>query len=194
MPSFQKLRSQLTAFHGLLVLVSGLLWIALWLFNKQVMSFSEVTGGINLIYLPAGFRLLIVLIFGFWGALGVFIADPILFSVEFGSGSWIDILTTAAVSGFVPWIAVRLFFRAAKLKYSILELRPVHLPLLALALSAITPLAFNVQFVLSGKHAFHEFLRNYTAMAAGDFLGCLIVIVFVKFAIGSARYLFDQRP
>lgn len=188
-----KLRNELTAFHGLLVLVSGLLWIILWLFNQQVMAFTHVTGGINLIYLPAGFRLLIVLVFGFWGALGIFIADPILYHIEFGSAGLGDMIMTAAISGFVPWVVVRLFFRLSRLKYSLLELRPLHLPMLALAVSAFTPLAFNILFALTGRHDAGEFLRNYTAMATGDFLGCLIVIAFVKLAVSSARYLFESQ-
>lgn len=191
MVKISRLRSELTAFHGVLTIASGLLWVALWLFNKEITSFSHVTGGINLIYLPAGFRLLIVLTFGFWGALGIFIADPILFLLEFGSGNPLEVLAAAAISGFVPWLAVLLFVRVARIQYSLVELKPLHLPLLALAVSAVTPLFFNIEFAIAGMHGAGEFLRNYSAMATGDFLGCLIVIAFVRLAVGTARYLFE---
>ena len=67
------------------------------------------------------------------------------------------------------------------------QLRPVHLPLLALAVSLTTPLAFNLQFLLLGLEPRHAFLANTFAMSFGDFLGCLIALATARLVIAVAR-------
>lgn len=170
-----------------LVILSGVMWDVLWLLNKQLTGSAEVTTGISLVFLPAGFRLLIILLFGGWGALGIFLFEPLLYFREFGTGSPLQVMVTAAISAFSPWIVTLLFCRAAGIRRSLEGLRPLHLPLLALALSLVTPLLFNVLFVVTGLHPAADFLRDFTAMAAGDFLGCVIVIGAIKLIALAAR-------
>ena len=68
-----------------------------------------------------------------------------------------------------------------------LELKPIHLPVLALAVSLTTPLAFNIQFLLAGREPPELFFSNFSAMAFGDFVGCLLVIGFVRLLIVAYR-------
>ena len=141
-----------------------------------------MTTGIELVYLPAGFRLLIILLFGFWGALGIFLTNPILFLSIFVSASVTEVIINASVAAFVPYLLVRACSRYFGISSSLMELKPIHLPILALAASIATPLAFNFQFLLAGREPSGLFLTNFTAMAFGDFAGCFLVI-------GSARLL-----
>lgn len=57
-------RLRVTALDLLLVGVSALLWAGCWFLNKALLADTLVTTGINLVYLPAGIRLLLVLFFG----------------------------------------------------------------------------------------------------------------------------------
>lgn len=171
-----------------MVVISGLLWVSVWILNKHMMSITHVTPGISLIFFPAGFRLLILLLFGGWGALGIFLFEPLLFLDEFGSGTALQMFATSAISGFSPWLVILVFCRLAHVRTSLAGLRPVHLPFLALAVSLVTPLLFNLLFVLMGMHPASEFMRNYLAMATGDFLGCVIVIGLIKL-LASLRTL-----
>lgn len=173
----------------LLVLTSAALWIASGAANTYLMSFSGFAQGIDLIYLPAGFRLLIVLLFGVWGALGIFLANPFLYQAEFGSGSAIQVIVNSLICGFAPFFTVKAFCRAADIEASLLQLKPIHLPLLALAVSVVTPVLLNVNFVVAGLKPMNAFMVNVAAMAAGDFLGCLLLIVLVRLVIAAARTL-----
>jgi len=168
--------------YAAMVLGSGAMWVAIWLLNKYMMSFSSITPGIDLVYLPAGFRLLIILVFGVWGALGIFLFEPLLFFKEFANGTALQILATSTISAFSPLLVVSAFCRIAGIKRSMAGLKPFHLPILAFALSAITPFLFNVLFVVTGVNPASQFMRNYTAMATGDFLGCVLVIGLIKLA------------
>ena len=96
------LREQITPFVVGLTVMSGLLWVGLWHINREVAGFAQYTAGINLIYLPAGFRLLIILIFGFWGALGIFLFSPITFLSAFAAASVSEILVSAVIGDQPP--------------------------------------------------------------------------------------------
>lgn len=173
-----------------LVVISGLLWCTVWLGNEALMADMNVAPGIDLIFLPAGFRLLIILVFGVWGALGITLADPLMFLRVFGAGSASDILTNALISGFAPYLTVKAFCRLAGIGSSLLQLKPLHLPLLALSVSIVTPVLFNLHFLLRGRETLDAFPQNLAAMVMGDFLGCFLVIGLVRIGIAASRALF----
>lgn len=176
-----------------LVVTSGLLWCVSWVANMYVMEATHVAPGIDLVFLPAGFRLLIVIVFGVWGALGIALADPLMFVLEFHSGDLREVILSAVVSGFAPFLAVKAFFRVAGIERSLTQLKPIHLPLLALTVSVVTPFLFNVLFVIMGRQTAAAFLPNFTAMMTGDFLGCLIVSVLARAGLAAGRAAF-HRP
>ena len=179
--------------HAALVATSALIWSGVWLANKYLMASTNVAPGIDLVFLPAGFRLLLVVVFGIWGALGIFLADPFLFLVEFQNGSPFNVLVNALISGFAPYLTVLAFCRLAGIQGSLAQFRPVHLPLLALAVSVVTPLCFNLHFLLIGRTPPSAFLHNFTAMMTGDFLGCLLVSVLARLGLAVGRAAF-RRP
>ncbi|PZF78747.1 hypothetical protein DK847_02785 [Aestuariivirga litoralis] len=170
------------------------MWCAVWIANKYLMAGTHVAPGIDLVFVPAGFRLLIVIVFGVWGALGIFLADPLMFMVEFGHGSAREVLINAFISGFAPYFTVKAFCRVAGIKGSLTQLRPIHLPLLALAVSVVTPLLFNLHFLAEGRTQPQQFLHNYTAMMTGDFLGCLLVSIIARVGLAIGRAAFPRAP
>jgi hypothetical protein len=169
------------------IFVSGIVWLGVSLLNTNLMSSTAVATGIELVFLPAGFRLLIILLFGFWGALGIFVTQPIFFLSIFGSASVTEIIINASIAAFVPYLVVRACSKSFGISSSLLGLRPIHLPILALAVSLTTPAFFNFQFLHAGREPPESFFSNFTAMAFGDFVGCLLVIGFVRLLIAAYR-------
>ena len=176
-----------------LVVTSALIWSTVWLANRYLMADTNVAPGIDLVFVPAGFRLLLVIVFGFWGALGIFFADPFLFLVEFQRHSPEEVLVTALISAFAPYLTVRAFCRIARIDGSLAQFRPFHLPLLALAVSIVTPMLFNLHFLLIGRTPPSLFLKNFTAMMTGDFLGCLLVAVLARLGLALGRAVLQLR-
>lgn len=177
------------ALGALLTLASAALWIVSGFANTYLLSFGSFAAGIDLVYLPAGVRLLIVLLFGIWGALGIALANPVLYLTHFESGSTLEIIVNSLICGFAPFLTVKVFCRTASIQASLMELRPIHLPLLALAVSIVTPLLLNLYFVVTGLKQWGDLTVNMTAMIAGDFLGCLLVIALVRLGIAAFRTL-----
>ena len=90
--------------------------------NSVLMSSTTVATGIELVYLPAGFRLLIILLFGFPGALGIFVTNPIFFLSIFGSASVTEIIINAGIAAFVPYLVVRAFSKSFGISTSLCSL------------------------------------------------------------------------
>lgn len=176
----------------LLAGISAVLWMTFWFLNKALVSDALVTTGISLIYIPAGIRLLLIMVFGVWGAVGIVLADPILFVNEFGRGPPFEMMVNAAISGFGPLIAVKAAGRLFGISPDLDGLGPWHLPLLSLAVSLFVPLLFNIQFILNSRYPVGEFARNYTAMATGDFLGCFLVLAAARAIIWAVRAVTAQ--
>jgi hypothetical protein len=173
--------------NAALVVTSAVIWCAVWLANKYLMADTHVAPGIDLVFLPAGFRLLLVIVFGIWGALGICLADPLMFMLEFQQGNLREVVINALISGFAPLLTVRAFFFLAGIRGSLAGLRPIHIPLLALAVSVVTPLLFNLHFLANGREQPAEFLHNYTAMLTGDFIGCLLVAMLARAGLAAKR-------
>jgi len=178
-----------TALDLMLVAVSGFLWAGFWLLNKALLADTLVTTGINLVFVPAGVRLLLVMLFGLRGALGIFAVDPVLFFHEYGPGSSVEVIGTSFISAFAPYFAVLGFRRAANISPGLSGLKPWHLPMLALLVSLVTPLLFNLHFLLYHRHAADDFGRNFAAMATGDFLGCFAVLALARITLAMGRTL-----
>ena len=164
------------------------LWVSFGFLNDSL-TFAHYAPGVDLIYLPAGVRLAIILMFGVWGALGIVLSNPVLFLKEFNAGAAEDILINSVIAGFVPLLAVMGCRWLLGIDRSLMKLKAQDLPALALAVSVATPIAFNLHFLVHGLKPFKELWPSLTGMMLGDFLGCLIVLGTVKAVLWATRRL-----
>ncbi|WP_421693785.1 hypothetical protein [Aestuariivirga sp.] len=174
---------QAAQFNSTLVAVSGVSWVAFWFLNAWLFAATHFAPGISLIYVPAGIRLIILLLFGVWGAIGIALTDPILFWTEFDQQPVLEVAVNAVISGFVPLAGIRILQRASGMDTDLKRLKPLHLPALALTVSILAPLALTAQFFVCGLRPASDLLSGFFAMTLGDFLGCLLALLLAKIAI-----------
>ena len=171
------------------VLTGALIWLAVGILFEQL-TFLEHTDRIHMLYMPAGIRLAIVLIFGVWGALGIALATPLLLLMEYGGYSPALLILHALISGFVALLTVRAVQYLAGIDRNLGNLKPLHLPYLAFAVSATISLAYTIKFHLTGEVHDHEFLPCLAGMMLGEFTGCMAVLITLRFScwlIGGRR-------
>ena len=178
---FAKLEEMLVA--GMLVAVSAVLWLALGRLNGLLSPLTEFSPGIDLVYLPAGFRLGIVVAFRFWGAVGIALANPFVFTAELGEHALPEIVINSLICGFVPLLSAMGASRLLGIEPQLGNLLPIDLPILAFAVSVATPLALNVSFAVFDYKPAQDIWANLSAMILGDFLGCLAVLVVMRTVI-----------
>ena len=169
------------------VLSSGGLWAFFIEIQYAVFDFAKQTTGIGLIFIPAGVRLGLILIFGRWGALGVALANMFVFGDEFNAKSFFEVGLISAIAGFAPLLAVYISFRLLRISRTLAELEPYHLPIISLIAALVSAIAHNVAFVALGYQTSENWLTNIIMMVFGDFLGCFIVLLVMWCTIKLIR-------
>jgi len=138
---------------------------------------------IYLVFLPAGSRLLSIMLFGIWGAVADCIAlfiSAINILPDQNISIW---LTFATSSSLASLIAIRFTMKQLNINLDLSNLRYWQIPVLSVISNLIH--AFVTQFTLSyflQKH-YNFYIRDSLAMAFGDFFGTMLIIGAVTVGI-----------
>lgn len=147
-------------------------WWLLYALNEQLFSLAMLNDRISWIFLPAALRLVAVLLFGWRGALGLFLGAL----VTQGGPPEADPLqgvVLAAISAAAPWAAVQLAMRLLSIPSDLAGLRLGHLAVLAAATSAASVVLHHVYLI--GATAWPLGLNGLGPMFIGDLAGMLIL-------------------
>jgi hypothetical protein len=164
-----------------LVGISAVLWLAVWHLNQLFFPFAMALLDANIIYLPAGMRLLIILALRGWGAAGVSIGSLITTLSTLGSFGPVNV-ALALISGFMPLLTVTAVQRYLGIGKNLAELKGWHIPILAFAC------AVSSAFASSLAHLYFEtdstgFMLRFATKAVGNFLGTWAVLLALRVGI-----------
>jgi hypothetical protein len=96
---------------SVLVTISALLYWLGFEIQDLLFKFTEFIPGVNWFYLPAGLRVLLVLVADVYGSVGITVATLIIDVLHMTDIQGMDLLFTPIVSGFGPLLAMRLALR-----------------------------------------------------------------------------------
>jgi len=133
------------------------------------------------IYLPAGVRLVLVMLFGWRGLIGLAIAvTAIGFSKLVPEIERMDHAVLAAIvrAGSI-WLAFEFYGRVTKIKSPWGALTWAHVPFLALFVSSFSAIAVTLLLIYLELETMEAFARNVTAWVLGDTVGTMIVLAVV---------------
>ncbi|BEI34884.1 hypothetical protein PHIN6_04020 [Polynucleobacter sp. HIN6] len=163
------------------IIACALVYSFLFYANDWLTSFLEAAPGVNWIYLPAGLRLFLVLIFGLSGALGIAIASTLItFGRDLGD-DMIGILGIGLISGFSPYLARLIVIHNLKINPDLSNLNIQIIAISVLVFALLSTGLHQVWFVIVGIPS--GSLSNAIAMLIGDILGALLFISICKFGI-----------
>jgi len=166
-----------------------LIWGVSCFIQKQLTLFYYVAG-VSLLYLPAGIRTLSVFVLGFKGALAVFAGSllTILFEFPYLKSTADDVLWAigvAAVSAFSAFVAMKAVKYWKKIPPTLegLTMRDVVYIVISQGLvsSTLHQLLFHFNDVADEyiNHTMEQALVYWAAMATGDILGSMFVLLSV---------------
>jgi hypothetical protein len=162
-------------------LISALAYSALFFVNDWLTEALKYDLGVSWIYLPAGLRLFLILIFGLAGAIGIAIAT---FTISF---FWVflpDLVTCigiGVISGFAPLLA----------KWVVVSSIPINNDLSNLSLQKIIICVVVYALMSAGLHQYWFILRglesgsldHFLVMFVGDIAGSILLIALIKYSI-----------
>jgi hypothetical protein len=163
-------------------IVSVLAYSSLFYINDWLTTHLTYGLGANWIYLPAGLRLFLTLIFGLSGAVGIAIAS---FVICFFGPFPLDLTTyigIGLISGFAPYLA-RLFVMSNISISS--DLSNLSLQKLAICILIYATLSSGLHQWWFSVRGLDEAgtLNHFLVMLIGDVLGAVILIGLVKYAL-----------
>ena len=162
-------------------LISALLYSALFFLNDWVTEAIKYDLGVSWIYLPAGLRLFLILIFGLTGAIGIAVAS---FAISYYGVFPPDLITCVGIgliSGFAPLMA----------KWVVVANVNISNDLSNLSLQKILYCVVVYAFMSAGLHQWWFVLRDlesgslnhFMVMLVGDIAGSILLIALIKYSI-----------
>jgi hypothetical protein len=175
--------------HIAIAAASGLLFSLSFRLNQFFDEQFVYSAGISLLFLPAGVKLLAVLVGRLPAILGIMVV-----SVYLGAGIWPDKSMTAVVYfafvGLMTYpVAAFGVMRLFNIQQDLSNLRYHHIVTLSLAASVLNGVAHNWLYLTQGVTASEELWRKSAAMALGDFMGCFVVVALFHATMSLARSL-----
>lgn len=173
--------------NTVILLISAISYWWFFKLNESVFTSLLYSTGVNWIFLPAGLRLLLTLLFAEEGAIGIMIA-----SIAIGVNHYFtNDIQTAVLSGFIsgaaPYIARFIVIHKLRIKSDLTNLSLANLFRCILIFSIISPLLHQLWFYFAGYT--QNFFSSFLVMTVGDFVGSIIVIYSAKIVIGLLRSL-----
>jgi hypothetical protein len=167
------------------VLISALLYSTLFFLNDLVTEAVKYDLGVSWIYLPAGLRLFLILIFGLSGAIGIAAAS---FAISYFGVFPPDLVTCIGIgliSGFAPLLA----------KWVVVSNIPINNDLSNLSIQKIILCIVIYALMSSGFHQYWFVLRDlesgsinhFLVMFIGDVAGSILLITLIKYGIDLMR-------
>jgi hypothetical protein len=170
------------------IAISAFSYALLFYINRWITSELIFGLGVNWIYLPAGLRLFLTLIFGLPGAIGITLASTLIsYSGELSSDLTICI-GTGLISGFAPYLARIFVFNNMKLEPDLSDMSLQKLLLCILIYALMSSGLHQYWYATVGLQNTGS-VNHFAVMAIGDVLGSVLLIAVIKSCLDLIRRL-----
>lgn len=169
----------LSIFYSLCTIIAvAIIWFLFDYINRQFFDFFKVSDYIYWLYIPAGYRLVAVMVFGWTGALGVAIAYSIR-GYLFREFSFEENIILSIMYGLAPLLACQIWKQLFNITGNLLNLTSRNLFWLS-ALSALLNSVFRIIYFKYANlpHGYPELWM----MFVGNLLGTFAILYFIKFS------------
>lgn len=172
--------------QAVLILVSAVLFVTFFLINDWVFASLEYSEGISWIFLPAGFRVILVLVLGLPGAFGLMLGSWFIDSASFTATNWFFPFFNGVVSGLTPWLVMKYLTHRGWLGPQLQAMTAQRLLQLTLIFSAASALSDQlVWWLLERPEA--KIWIDIWPMFIGNALGALLMLYGMKFVLDQWR-------
>lgn len=164
---------------SVMVATSALLYVGFFHLNALIFSAFEHIEGVNWVFLPAGFRVLLVLGMGLPGATGILLGNCWLDRGNFTQDTLFLLLATGVVSGFTPWCVRYVMEKKHLLAQQLQQLSAHRLLQFVLAYAVANALAHQFVWWALKRPGSNPWVDVWP-MFVGDVIGALVILYSLK--------------
>lgn len=168
------------------VIISVFAYTLLFYINSWITTELVFGLGVNWIYLPAGLRLFLTLIFGLPGAIGIAIASTLISYYGELSSDLAICIGTGLISGFAPYLARIFVFSNVKLESDLSNLNLQKL-LLCIVIYALMSAGLHQYWYATVGLENTGSINHFAVMAIGDVMGSILLIALIKSGLDLMR-------
>jgi hypothetical protein len=173
--------------HIATAVTSGILFSLSFRLNQFFDALFVYSAGISLLFLPAGVKLLAVLVGRLPAIIGLLVVG-----IYLGAGIWPDkpmssVIYFAFVSLMTYPIAAFGLMHLLHIRQDLSNLRYNHIVWLSVAASVLNGVVHNWLYLTQGVTASDELWQKSAAMALGDFMGCFVVVALFHATMSLLR-------
>jgi hypothetical protein len=167
-----------------LALTSAFLFVTFFQFNNWLFSPFEYSQGINWIFLPAGFRVILVLTMGLPGAIGLMLGSWYIDSISptLDVTAWFFPFINGVVSGITPWLVMKYLNGLGWLEPQMRHMTAIKLLQVTLIFSAASAMSDQLVWWSLEKPEANIWVDVWP-MFVGNALGALLMLYGMKFVI-----------
>lgn len=154
---------------GIEIFATVVAWVVFYYFSAWLFSLAEYSHFISWVFLPAGVRLLAVLLLGWRGVAGIFIGSILTNDASISVFS----LVLSAISALAPYFAVHFCQRFLRLPWTLQGLTYKQLLIFSLAGAVFNSVLTNIYLCYM---ELCKDLLGIVPMLIGDFLGTLLML------------------
>ena len=167
-------------------IVSVLAYSSLFYINAWLTTHLSYGLGVNWIYLPAGLRLFLTLIFGLSGAVGIAIASFVICFFGQFPPELITCIGVGLISGFAPYLARIFVMSNISISSDLSNLSLQKLAICILIYAALSSGLHQWWFAVRDLDEAGT-LNHFLVMLTGDVLGTVAMIGLVKYGLDLMR-------
>ena len=166
--------------------ISAVLYSALFFLNDRLTEVLKYDLGVSWVYLPAGLRLFLILIFGLAGAIGIAAAS---FAISYFGVFPPDLITCIGIgliSGFAPLLAKWVVIANVNISNDLSNLS-IQKVILCIVVYALMSAGFHQYwFVLRDLEL--GSLNHFLVMFIGDIAGSILLIALIKYSMDLLKH------
>jgi len=160
--------------------------------NELFDSIALYMTGISLVFMPAGFKLLCLLVGGDAAAIGLLLSSVYLSMRIWNDTSVIQMVYFAFAGVGSYYFMVLAVKKVMHIDDMLGNLRYLHILVLSSTASILNGVVHNIVYVWQDKGKTEDFFAHAAAMVLGDFLGCFIVIAVFNVCIDLGFKLMNR--
>jgi hypothetical protein len=169
-----------------LVLISAVLFVGFFHVNNWVFSGLEYRHGVNWVFLPAGFRVILVLIMGLPASIGIMLGTWFIDSTGSETSPYVMTLLNGVVSGFTPWLVMKVLDQGERFGLHLQELTTLKLMEFTLIYAACNAVLHQLSWWLRDHNSINLWVDLWP-MFIGDAVGALLMLYAFKGLLGLLK-------